>query len=173
MKRLRGIRRYLWCIHRSASSLQIDVAPGSWYDLWHYHASLGGSRGHIRPRPSFKRDFRRAIVTAFERILAQAAHLEQPFQAWLLLDENDFNQDAAYLHAPPAGSKSPFPIRLEGARWDVSPPEELADLLPVKRFRFAEIYEEGNRVLYVEPRGVGLPLQQPPDEVAGASSPSP
>lgn len=156
-KKLRGARKHLSRVQSKARSLQLELGPGSWYDVWHYHPGLGVHRRRwYPPKPSFRRKYRKALVIAFEQILEQVAGMERPFQTWLLLDD-DFDQDAVYFHMPPADSHSPFPVRRE-ARWDVPLPVELEELLDPANVRVGISDYEGRSQVLVVPIGIGVPL---------------
>ncbi|MBI2894135.1 MAG: hypothetical protein HYY06_11340 [Deltaproteobacteria bacterium] len=98
---------------REAEAFRVRVGPGSWWDLWHYHADWPGW-GNVRW--SYRLAHLRALAIVFRKVIDAMASIPTPFQTWVLLDVDDAGQDAVYIHSPnPNGSPFPLPT---GGVWE-------------------------------------------------------
>jgi len=126
VRKPRGGRRYYARLRRKAATFSVDLAPPSWYELWHDHFDWRGrSRGSGRTR----RAHLDALFTAFRRVLVQAADAKVAVQVFVsIAPDAEAEQDALYVHTPnPNGV--PYPYRFEGVQWGVMPPPILRDFV--------------------------------------------
>jgi hypothetical protein len=95
--------------------------------MWHYHADWHGW-GNLSWK--YRRRYLEALVIIFRRIASLGPQFSTPFQAWILLSDDDAGGDATFLHTPnPNGTA--FPAALGQVDWGRKLPEAgLASLLP-------------------------------------------
>ncbi len=163
-RKFRGKRRYFRGVLAEAEAFQVVADPGSWWDLWHYHADWPGW-GNLRWQ--YRRNHLEALALVFRRV-ARLVQDELPqAQAWILLSGRDAGEDAVYLHTP-SPSGSPFPVHLSNIvdEDDGRLLPLLGDVLP--EFEFRVVHSRGmdewaspprptsNFFIYAD--GVGTPL---------------
>jgi hypothetical protein len=140
-KRFRGAKRYYRKLQRDAAKFSLDLSDSSWFDLWHHHFDL--TDHHSRRGPRHRLQHLRALFTAFERALSQAACADRPVQVFIsIAPENESEQDALYVHTPnPNGT--PFPYTFDDVGWTAPAPALLRPFVADKEWDVgARIWEE-------------------------------
>jgi hypothetical protein len=101
------------------------VPASDWFDLWHWHPAFerDGLTGSDENRNRL-----RSLFAAWSHVENAAGQLARPWQAWLVIDCSDPEQDAVYLHTPNP-NRDNFPYLFEGVTWGIRPPEGLAEFM--------------------------------------------
>jgi hypothetical protein len=164
-RHFRGKKRYFRRLHHDAASFRLEHSPGSWWDLWHYHADWPGW-GNLSWR--YRLEHIRALAEVFRGIARDAARFTTPFQTWIFLSGRDAGEDATYVHTP-NDNQTPFPMDLEGAvDWEHRKLLPIfGELLPNLPLRIGESrtfdeYAEPPRVIssfFIYSPHVGVPLE--------------
>jgi hypothetical protein len=148
------------------------MAPPHWYDLWHEHFDR---RGHSRGRGRARCAHLRALFTAFERVLQQAADATGAVQVFVsIAPEARAEQDALYVHTPnPNGTH--FPHEFAGVQWGAVPPPVFRAFVDGKPWDIGSGSGEWTGWWVVRPRGAALPAIQRgalAGDTAGSGAPS-
>jgi len=90
----------------------VTIVPISeWYDLWHAHPNDEG----LGQRWS-------NLLKSWVRVDAAGHATGQPWQSWLVIEQDAPREDAVYLHTPNPNQDN-FPYTFEDVEWGVVPPD--------------------------------------------------
>jgi hypothetical protein len=116
MKKKRGLKRYYKSLGDYSFIENLDFSGGdnSWFDLYHFHidnTGLGNKSWKSR------KQHLDALFRIAEKIEDKLRNYSTDFQYWIMISENDSDEDSIYIHTKnPNGSDFPASIGFDNMK---------------------------------------------------------
>ncbi|WP_043933267.1 hypothetical protein [Bacillus sp. EB01] len=156
MKKFRGKRRYFRNLFRGVelepTKLQFD--DDAWFDLWHSHLDFNG---YGNSSLSMRRQHIIAHIALYRKILRKLETFKNPYQSWILIDDQDACRDAVFIHTPNPNEDN-FPLKIENLKWNASIPIDFKNFINTNDFVIGhyETQTEGGYIIQSKTQGTKL-----------------
>jgi hypothetical protein len=137
-------------------NLDFSGGPQSWFDFWHTHVDWDGEGNKDwRTREKYLKE----LLKVFQDLKLKLNDYPKDFQLWIMLDENDSEEDCVYIHTKNPNADN-FPLKIKADRINSIKDKNLKKFVDSLDFEKVRFETSDGYIYYLFDKETGISLTQ-------------